>query len=40
VPVQGASALAEMPDGALLAVGRNGVHRLQVPLRTQPARNP
>lgn len=37
VPVQGASALAECPDGALLAVGLNGVHRLSPPaLKTPP----
>jgi photosystem II stability/assembly factor-like uncharacterized protein len=36
VPVQGASALAECPDGSLLAVGLNGVHRLTPP-RPQPS---
>lgn len=31
VPVQGASALVECPDGTILAVGLNGVHRLSLP---------
>lgn len=31
VPVQGASALQEMPDGAIVAVGLNGVFRLALP---------
>lgn len=29
VPVRGAAALVEAPDGAVIAVGLNGVHRLQ-----------
>jgi photosystem II stability/assembly factor-like uncharacterized protein len=36
VPVQGASAVAECPDGALLATGLNGVHRLTPP-RLKPS---
>lgn len=31
VPVQGATALVECPDGAIIAVGLNGVHRLFSP---------
>jgi photosystem II stability/assembly factor-like uncharacterized protein len=31
VPVQGAAALVECPDGAIIAVGLNGVHRLFLP---------
>lgn len=34
VPVQGASAMVESPDGAILAVGLNGVRRLAPPLTT------
>ena len=33
VPVLGAAAIAECPDGTLLAVGLNGVHRLNPPAR-------
>ncbi len=33
VPVQGAAALTEAPDGSVVAVGLNGVWRLQVPRR-------
>jgi photosystem II stability/assembly factor-like uncharacterized protein len=35
VPVQGATALVECPDGAILAVGLNGAHRL-FPQKPQP----
>ncbi len=40
VPVQAAAALTEAADGALLAVGGNGVHRLQPPQRSPASRNP
>ncbi|MCC5806742.1 MAG: hypothetical protein JJU00_10485 [Opitutales bacterium] len=33
VPVQGAAALVEAPDGVVVAVGLNGVHRLHLPRR-------
>ncbi|MEX0324824.1 MAG: YCF48-related protein [Puniceicoccaceae bacterium] len=36
VEVQGASALVECPDGAVLAVGLNGVHRLTLPKARKP----
>lgn len=38
VPVQGASALIECPDGSILAVGLNGVHRLNLPPTPQGER--
>jgi photosystem II stability/assembly factor-like uncharacterized protein len=40
VPVQGASALVEVPDGAIIAVGLNGVHRLSPPRGKRPGENP
>lgn len=36
VPVLGASALAETPDGALIAVGLNGAWRLSPPIAPRP----
>ena len=38
VKVQGAAALVECPDGAVLAVGLSGVHRL-IPPKAQPPEN-
>jgi photosystem II stability/assembly factor-like uncharacterized protein len=40
VPVQGATALAECPDGAVIAVGHNGVHRLSPPRPSQQKEAP
>lgn len=40
VPVQGATAIVECPDGAVLATGLNGVHRLSPPAPSQPEETP